>query len=99
MSEANAGRDRRQRHREAREQLELRVRLDQLGVVAHDRGHDGAPRHGVGLAHRQHREGLREQEQALEVVDHHEAHEGPAGRDADDHPPAAADACGRAPGR
>ena len=62
------------------QELELRVGLHQLGVVAHDGGHDGAPRHRVRLAHGQHGEGLREQQQPVEVVDHDQAHQGPAAR-------------------
>ena len=69
------GGDRGQRHGQAGQELELGVGLDQLAVVAHHGRDDGAARHGVGLAHRQHRERLREEQQALEVVDHHEAHE------------------------
>ena len=64
---------RRERHRQPGEELELRVGLHQLVVVADDGGHDGAPGHAVGLAQRQHRERLREEQQALEVVDHHQA--------------------------
>ena len=82
--EARAGRG------QAGEQLQLGVGLDQLVVVAHHRGHEGAAGHAVGLAHGQHGERLGEQHQAVEVVEHHEADDGPDAVDGHDHPAAAA---------
>ncbi len=75
---------------QAREQLQLGVGLDELLVVAHHGGHEGAAGHAVGLAEGQHGERLGEQQQAVEVVEHHEADDGPHAVDGDHHPAAAA---------
>ena len=50
---------------EARDQLELRVGLDQTGVAVDDHRHDGRLGHRVGLRHDEHQERLGEQPQAV----------------------------------
>ena len=73
ISVGGGGEEAGRRRGEAGQELELGVGLDQLGVVAHHGGHEGASGYAIGLAHGEDGEGLGEQQEAVEVVEHDQA--------------------------
>jgi hypothetical protein len=87
---SNAGRQDRQRSDEARDQPELRVRLDELLLGADDARHEGALRDRVRLLHHERAEREREQQERVERERHQQRQHHPDEHDDLDHEPAAA---------